>query len=62
VPSESSSDDERLAEQLLESTRSRLGSLKTPIWIRLVDADDLPRNALRKVQKRALRDALRTSV
>jgi acyl-coenzyme A synthetase/AMP-(fatty) acid ligase len=66
VPIESVGGDalasELLAKELLESTRERLGSLKTPAWIRVVDADDLPRNALRKVQKRALRDSLRTAV
>ncbi|HEX4530882.1 MAG TPA: class I adenylate-forming enzyme family protein [Acidimicrobiia bacterium] len=62
VPSDSSADREVLADKLLGATRERLGSLKTPVWIRVVDADDLPRNALRKVQKRALRDSLRTPV
>jgi long-chain acyl-CoA synthetase len=62
VPTDASCDRELLEQQLLGSTRERLGSLKTPVWIRVVDADDLPRNALRKVQKRALRDSLRTSV
>jgi long-chain acyl-CoA synthetase len=62
VPSDASVERDALADNLMETTRSRLGSLKTPVWIRVVDADDLPRNALRKVQKRALRDSLRTSV
>jgi acyl-CoA synthetase (AMP-forming)/AMP-acid ligase II len=54
-------DREDLADELLDSTRRRLGSLKSPVWIRVVDAADLPRNALGKVNKRGLRDSLRTS-
>ncbi len=62
VPREPTADRDALADELLRATRERLGSLKTPVWIRVVDADDLPRNALRKVQKRELRDSLRASV
>jgi long-chain acyl-CoA synthetase len=62
VPIGATADRDVLADELLASTRDRLGSLKTPVWIRVVDADDLPRNALRKVQKRALRDSLRAAV
>jgi acyl-CoA synthetase (AMP-forming)/AMP-acid ligase II len=62
VPNDPMIDGDVLADELLETTRARLGSLKTPAWIRTVDAEDLPRNALRKVQKRTLRDSLRTPV
>jgi long-chain acyl-CoA synthetase len=62
VPREPACDRDALADDLLGATRARLGSLKTPMWIRVVDAEELPRNALKKVQKRELRDALRTSV
>jgi acyl-CoA synthetase (AMP-forming)/AMP-acid ligase II len=62
VPRDPTCDTDELAEELLSVTGARLGSLKTPTWIRVVDADDLPRNALRKVQKRELRDSLRASV
>jgi long-chain acyl-CoA synthetase len=62
VPREPAHDPDALADELLGVTRERLGSLKTPMWVRVVDADDLPRNALRKVQKRELRDSLRASV
>jgi long-chain acyl-CoA synthetase len=54
-------DADAVQAELLETTRSRLGSLKSPVWIRVVGADDLPRNTLRKVQKGALRDSLRAS-
>ena len=61
VSNDTAVDPAALSEQLLAATRERLGGLKTPAWIRVVDAEDLPRNALRKVRKRELRDSLRTS-
>lgn len=62
VPTDPGADREAVADALLATARDRLGSLKTPVWIRVVDADELPRNALRKVRKRELRDSLGSSV
>ena len=62
VPRDADVDADALADALLAATRERLGSLKTPVWVRVVEFDDLPRNALRKVHKRELRDSLRASV
>jgi long-chain acyl-CoA synthetase len=61
VPRHASEDGDALADELIRQSRDRLGSLKTPVWIRVVHADELPRNALRKVRKRDLRDSLRAS-
>jgi long-chain acyl-CoA synthetase len=58
VLTDGATESPRLADELLAECRDRLGSLKTPAWVRVVDADDLPRNALRKVKKRELRDSL----
>jgi long-chain acyl-CoA synthetase len=58
VPRAPVAEASQLADQLLRQCRARLGSLKTPQWIRVVDFDALPRTALRKVLKRALRASL----
>lgn len=62
VPRDVDVDADALADALLAETRERLGSLKTPAWVRVVEFDDLPRNALRKVHKRELRNSLRAPV
>ncbi|MGH2726071.1 MAG: class I adenylate-forming enzyme family protein, partial [Actinomycetota bacterium] len=47
---------EELAKELREHTVARLGTLKVPEEIEFVALEDLPRNAMGKVLKRALRE------
>jgi long-chain acyl-CoA synthetase len=61
VPIDDGRGAEQLSDELVATCRKRLGSLKTPEWVKVVGADDLPRNTLRKVKKRELRDLLRTT-